>query len=142
MAESQTSAKRLGAREWHTLVSKLAESGEDLIRFSRRQGIHPPTLRWWRLRGATRGLARAPRPAPAAAAGAGRGASAGPQLEPLSRHRPPAPRQRKPSSGPDATRFSAARQREWAGRQSFATTRAMGHSGASTIGDYRLHRDP
>jgi len=69
MAENQTSVKRRSAREWQDLVSKLAESGEDLARFCRRQGIHPPTLRWWRwrLRGATRGPASPPRPAPAAA---------------------------------------------------------------------------
>jgi|SRR5579864_385723 len=71
MAESQTSAKRRSAKEWQTLVSKLATSGEDLTRFCRRQGIHPPTLRWWqwRLRGPGSGLAPAPRPAltPAAA---------------------------------------------------------------------------
>jgi len=66
MAESQTSAKRRSAREWQALVSQVAESGEDLTQFCRRQGIHPPTLRWWRwrLRGANRGLAPTPRPAP------------------------------------------------------------------------------
>jgi transposase-like protein len=66
MAESQASAKRRSAREWQTLVSKVTESGEDLTQFCRRQGIHPPTLRWWqwRLRGASRGLAPALRPAP------------------------------------------------------------------------------
>jgi hypothetical protein len=52
------------------LVSKLAESGEDLTQFCHRQGIYPPTLRWWqwRLKGAARGVARSARPAPAAAA--------------------------------------------------------------------------
>jgi hypothetical protein len=71
MAERQASTKRRSASEWHTLVSKLAESGEDLAQFCRRQGIYlgiyPPTLRWWqwRLRGSTRVAARPPRPAPA-----------------------------------------------------------------------------
>jgi hypothetical protein len=69
MAGSQTSTKRRSAKEWQILVSKLATSGEDLTRFCWRQGIHPPTLRWWqwRLRGPSRGLAPAPRSAPAAA---------------------------------------------------------------------------
>jgi hypothetical protein len=67
MAERQASTKRRSAREWQTLVSKLAESGEDVEQFCRRQGIYPPTLRWWqwRLRGSTRVAARPPRPAPA-----------------------------------------------------------------------------
>jgi transposase-like protein len=69
MAERQASTKRRSAREWQTLVSKLAESGGDVEQFCRLQGIYPPTLRWWqwRLRGSTRGLARPPRPALAAA---------------------------------------------------------------------------
>lgn len=69
MAERQASTKRRSAREWQTLVSKLAESGEDFEQFCRRRGIYPPTLRWWqwRLRGSSRGLAVPPRPAPAAA---------------------------------------------------------------------------
>jgi hypothetical protein len=41
MAESQASAKRRSAREWQTLVSKVAESGEDLTQFCRRQGNLP-----------------------------------------------------------------------------------------------------
>src|ERR1700674_2401797 len=69
MAERQASTKRRSAREWQTLLSKLAESGEDLGRFCGRQGIYPPTLRWWqwRLRSSTRGPAAPPRRAPAAA---------------------------------------------------------------------------
>jgi transposase-like protein len=70
MAEGRrASTKRRSAKEWQSLVSKLAESGEDLSQFCRRQGIYPPTLRWWqwRLRGATRELGRPPHPAPAAA---------------------------------------------------------------------------
>lgn len=69
MAERQASTKRRSAREWQTLVSKLAESGEDLGQFCGRQGIYPPTLRWWqwRLRGSTCGPAVPPRWAPAAA---------------------------------------------------------------------------
>ena len=47
MAERQASTKRRSAKEWQTLVSKLAESGEDLAQFCGRQGIYPPTLRWW-----------------------------------------------------------------------------------------------
>lgn len=70
MAASQTSARRRSAQEWQSLLSKLATSGEDLTRFCRRQGIHPPTLRWWRwrLRGASRRLAPALRPAQTSAA--------------------------------------------------------------------------
>lgn len=69
MAERQASTKRRSAREWQTLVSKLAESGEDLGQFCGRQGIYPATLRWWQwwLRGSTRGAAVPPRRAPAAA---------------------------------------------------------------------------
>ena len=69
MAERQASAKRRSAREWQTLVSKLAESGEDFEQFCRRRKIYPPTLRWWqwRLRGSIRGDALPARPAPAAA---------------------------------------------------------------------------
>jgi hypothetical protein len=68
MAERQASTKRRSAREWQTLVSKLAASSEDFEQFCRRRGIYPPTLRWWqwRLRGSSRGLALPPRPAPAA----------------------------------------------------------------------------
>jgi hypothetical protein len=67
MAEKQASTKRRSATEWRALLSKLAESGEDVDRFCRRQGIYPPTLRWWqwRLRGSA--LARPLRPAPSAA---------------------------------------------------------------------------
>jgi len=70
MAERQANTKRRSAKEWQTLVSKLAESGEGLAQFCGRQGIYPPTLRWWRwrLRGSTRGLERRLPPAPAAAA--------------------------------------------------------------------------
>lgn len=68
MAERQASTKRRSAKEWQTLVSKLAESGEDLAQFCDHQGIYPPTLRWqWRLRGSTRGFGRRLPPAPAAA---------------------------------------------------------------------------
>jgi hypothetical protein len=69
MAERRASTKRRSAREWQTLVSKLAESGGDLAQFCRRRGIYPPTLRWWqwRLRDSIHGLARPPRSAPAAA---------------------------------------------------------------------------
>jgi hypothetical protein len=45
MAERQASTKRHSAREWQTLVSKLAESSEDLGQFCGRHGIYPPTLR-------------------------------------------------------------------------------------------------
>jgi hypothetical protein len=69
MAERQANTKRRSAREWQTLVSKLAESSEDLGQFCGRQGIYPPTLRWWqwRLRGSTCGPAVPPRRVPAAA---------------------------------------------------------------------------
>ncbi|MDP9121619.1 MAG: hypothetical protein M3O15_09690 [Acidobacteriota bacterium] len=50
MAEKRASTKRRSASEWQALVSKLAESGEDIARFCRRQGIYPPTLQWWRWR--------------------------------------------------------------------------------------------
>jgi hypothetical protein len=65
MAERQASTKRRSAREWQALVSKLAESGEDLEQFCRRQEIYPSTLRWWqwRLRGSTRLSARTLGPA-------------------------------------------------------------------------------
>jgi hypothetical protein len=49
MAET-TGANRRSASDWRTLVSELADSGEDLPRFCRRRGIYPPTLRWWRWR--------------------------------------------------------------------------------------------
>jgi transposase-like protein len=69
MAEKRAPTKRRSASEWQTLVAKLAESGEDIAQFCRRQGIYLPTLQWWRwrLRGSTRGLARPARPVPAAA---------------------------------------------------------------------------
>ena len=47
MAEKRASTKRRRASEWQALLSKLAESGEDVTQFCRRQGIHLPTLRWW-----------------------------------------------------------------------------------------------
>jgi hypothetical protein len=47
MAERQASTKRRSAREWQSLVSRLAESGEGLAQFCGREGIYPPTLRWW-----------------------------------------------------------------------------------------------
>jgi transposase-like protein len=68
MTERRASAKR-SAGEWQTLVSQLAESGEDVAKFCRRHGIYPPTLQWWRwrLRRVSQGLARSGRPAQAAA---------------------------------------------------------------------------
>jgi hypothetical protein len=69
MAEKQASTKRRSASEWRALLSKLAASGEDLGQFCGRQGIYPPTLRWWqwRLRGSTHGPAVPAHRAPAAA---------------------------------------------------------------------------
>jgi transposase-like protein len=69
MAEKRATTKRRSASEWQTLVAKLAESGEDIAQFCRRQGIYLPTLQWWqwRLRGSPHGLVRPPRAAPAAA---------------------------------------------------------------------------
>jgi transposase-like protein len=69
MAEKRASTRRRSSGEWQALVSKLAESGEDLAQFCRRHGIYPPILRWWqwRLRGSSHGLARSGRSTPAAA---------------------------------------------------------------------------
>lgn len=66
MAERKAGTKRRSASEWQTLVSRLAESGGEVAQFCRRQGIYPPTLRWWlwRLRGSTRRFERPRRPAP------------------------------------------------------------------------------
>lgn len=50
MADNRVSTRRRSASEWQSLVRELADSGEDLPRFCRRQGIYPPTLRWWRWR--------------------------------------------------------------------------------------------
>jgi hypothetical protein len=60
MAEKRASTKRRRASEWQVLVSKLAESGEEVGQFCRRQGIHLPTLRWWQwhLRGSAGELER------------------------------------------------------------------------------------
>jgi predicted nucleic acid-binding protein len=44
MAEKRVGTKRRSASEWQALVSKLAESGEDVTQFCRRQGIYMPTL--------------------------------------------------------------------------------------------------
>ncbi len=64
MAEKRTSTKRRRASEWQALLAKLAESGEEVPQFCRRQGIHLPTLRWWQwhLRGSAGDLARRRRP--------------------------------------------------------------------------------
>jgi transposase-like protein len=69
MAERRASTRRRSGGEWQALVSKLAESGEDLAQFCRRHGIYAPTLRWWqwRLRGSSHGLAQLGRSTPAAA---------------------------------------------------------------------------
>jgi hypothetical protein len=68
MAETRVGTKRRSASEWQVLVSKLAESGEEVTQFCRRQGIYMPTLRWWQwqLRGSAAELARRRRLAPAA----------------------------------------------------------------------------
>ncbi len=60
MAEKRASTKRRRASEWQALVSKLAESGEEVTQFCRRQGIRLPTLRWWQwhLRGSAGELER------------------------------------------------------------------------------------
>lgn len=50
MAEKRAWTKRRSASEWQALVSKLAESGEEVTKFCRRQGIYVPTLRWWQWR--------------------------------------------------------------------------------------------
>jgi transposase-like protein len=51
-------SSRRSASEWQSLILRWEASGESLERFCRRQGIHPPTLRWWRWRLKDLGLAR------------------------------------------------------------------------------------
>lgn len=51
-------SRRRSASDWHCLILRWEASGESVDRFCRRQGIHPPTLRWWRWRLRDSGQAR------------------------------------------------------------------------------------
>jgi transposase-like protein len=50
MTKRSEVSRRRRASEWQTLILRWESSGESLERFCRRQGVHPPTLRWWRWR--------------------------------------------------------------------------------------------
>ncbi len=44
MAESRRAIRRRSRSEWQGVLA----SGDEVGRFCQREGIHPPTLRWWR----------------------------------------------------------------------------------------------
>jgi transposase-like protein len=55
MAERRRGTRRRSASEWESLVSELAETGEERAEFCRRQGVKPSTLQWWQWRLRTSG---------------------------------------------------------------------------------------
>jgi hypothetical protein len=58
MTKQSEVSNRRSASEWQSLILRWEASGESLEHFCRRQGIHPPTLRWWRWRLKDLGLAK------------------------------------------------------------------------------------
>jgi hypothetical protein len=48
MAERRRAIRRRSRSEWQGVLARLEASGEEVDRFCEREGIHPPTLRWWR----------------------------------------------------------------------------------------------
>lgn len=50
MAERRPRPARRSAGEWQAIIQELAECRESLSDFCRREGIYPPTLRWWQWR--------------------------------------------------------------------------------------------
>lgn len=48
MAERRRAIRRRSRSEWQGVLARLEASGDEVDRFCQREGIHPPTLRWWR----------------------------------------------------------------------------------------------
>jgi hypothetical protein len=48
MADRRMRVQRRSRSEWQGVLARLEASGEDVGRFCKREGIHPPTLQWWR----------------------------------------------------------------------------------------------
>jgi hypothetical protein len=48
MADRRMRVQRRSRSEWQGVLARLEASGEEVGRFCKREGIHPPTLRWWR----------------------------------------------------------------------------------------------
>ena len=48
MAERRRAGGRRSRSEWQDVLARLEASDKEVGRFCQREGIYPPTLRWWR----------------------------------------------------------------------------------------------
>jgi transposase-like protein len=48
MSELRRGIRRRSRSDWQDVLARLESSGEEVSQFCRREGIHLPTLRWWR----------------------------------------------------------------------------------------------